>query len=93
MRPTAAAGAAVMGQFIDASELVLGEPMNGTDDAPLTSQSIADVLSAWRAAERRLEELVAGSDEWRRLQAEIDALRGRHDALFQAAERREDGIV
>lgn len=81
------------GQFGDASEWMLGESMNGTDDAPPESQSIGDVLSAWRAAERRLEELVAGSDEWRRLQDEIDALRGRHDLLFQAAERREDGIV
>jgi hypothetical protein len=44
---------------------------------------IADVLSEWRRAERRLVELDPASDEARRLTEDIALLRDQHHTLFE----------
>jgi PAS domain-containing protein len=44
---------------------------------------IADVLAEWRMAERRLVEIDPGTDEGRRIAAEVDQLREQYQVLFQ----------
>ncbi len=46
--------------------------------------SAGQALAAWRAAERRLEELLPGSPDWERVQQEVASLRGEYRRLFQA---------
>jgi hypothetical protein len=70
----------------------VAEQMRDTAGHALEPRSITDVLSAWRAAERRLEGLHAGSEEWQSLQDEIETLRGRHGTLFRAADSEEGGL-
>ncbi len=53
-------------------------------DAQATVYGLGDVLTAWRAAERRLEEIAAGSPEWRSVRAEIMTLRDSYDDLFRS---------
>lgn len=49
---------------------------------------IADVLSEWRAAERRLVELEPGSAEAERVQADIALLREQHRRMFDRSRDR-----
>lgn len=48
---------------------------------------ICDVIAAWRAAERRIAELVEGDPDRDRLQAELVGLRALHHGLFEARMR------
>ena len=52
---------------------------------------IADVLSEWRAAERRLVELDPEDDEARRLSDQIALLRDQHSYLFDRKRKRPAG--
>ena len=46
--------------------------------------ALTELLGEWRAAERGLAKLQLGSDEWARLQVEIDGLRQRYQEAFDA---------
>jgi PAS domain S-box-containing protein len=74
----------------DGSFAAVLEPIDERVDARSTAVVVGDVLAAWRAAERRLEEVVPDSSEWQHLQTEIRALRDRYQDLF-AARRAEPG--
>ncbi|MFL5756206.1 MAG: hypothetical protein ACJ77N_07870, partial [Chloroflexota bacterium] len=52
--------------------------------APDTMFGLGDVLTAWRAAERRLETITADSPEWSNVQQEITRLRETYQKLFEA---------
>lgn len=49
---------------------------------------IADVLGEWRAAERRLADVDAESDEGRAIQHDVDVLRAQYQQLVRAKERK-----
>jgi len=59
------------------------EPVEAPTEAPPAVYTAGEVLSAWRAAERRLETLTPQSTEWTRAAAEVDELRDRYQQLFQ----------
>ena len=59
------------------------EPFEAPTDAPPAVYTAGEVLSAWRAAERRLDTLIAGTSDWEIAAAEIEELRGRYQELFQ----------
>jgi hypothetical protein len=44
---------------------------------------VGDVLAAWREAERRLESLEPGTQEWLDAQDEVSWLRERHATVFR----------
>lgn len=69
----------------DGRLLAVLEPVDEPLDAPRTIYTAGDVLSAWRAAERRLQALVEGGGEWAAVTAEIEELRGRYQQLFRQA--------
>ena len=48
---------------------------------PPRMYTIGAVLSAWRAAERKLENIVSGSEEWKAAQAEIDYFRAEYQRV------------
>jgi len=50
----------------------------------LVFSSAGQALTAWRTAERRLEDLVPGGVEWERVQAEVALLRSEYRRLFEA---------
>ena len=50
---------------------------------------IADILTDWRSAERRLVDLDPDSEEGREVAAEIELLRRQHHALFRVAVKRQ----
>ncbi len=58
-------------------------PLDAPPDAEWTVNGLGDVLTAWRAAERRLEEIASGSPEWRNVTAEIMTLRDACHDLFR----------
>ena len=63
-------------------------PGDGAPDAaPTIYTTTGEVLAAWRAAERRLEELVPDGPEWRRLEAEIAGFRDEYRRLFEIRAR------
>lgn len=51
--------------------------------------SIGAALAAWRAADRRLEELEAGSAERQEVERDVARLRAEYRRLFDAANRRD----
>lgn len=59
-------------------------PLEARPDAEATVYGLGDVLTAWRAAERHLEEIASGSPEWRSVTAEIMTLRDSYHDLFRA---------
>ena len=67
----------------DGTFLAVLEPVSAPVDAPPRTFTAGDVLAAWRAAERRLTELVEGSHEWAGVNAEIEAFRRQYQELFQ----------
>ena len=58
------------------------EPTVGRLDAAPTLFTAGEVLAAWRAAERQLSEVTAGSSEEAKLRADIEAFRARYQELF-----------
>ncbi len=61
-------------------------PSSGTVGLPTSLFTIGQILSVWRAAERRLEAVETGSAEWAAIQTEIEAFREQYQRLFAAAE-------
>jgi PAS domain-containing protein len=53
-------------------------------DRPASWFTTGQILSTWRAAERRLEAVVQGSAEWDAIQVEIEAFREQYQRLFAA---------
>jgi PAS domain S-box-containing protein len=62
--------------------------VEGSPQAPPSVFSVGAVLRQWRAAERSLAELHPGSEEWARLQSEIDLLRAQYQELFRSVSPR-----
>jgi len=60
------------------------EPSDIEVASPSRVQTAGDVLAAWRAAERRLETLVSGSDEWKAARAQAEHFRSRYQKVFAA---------
>ena len=58
--------------------------------APPRMYTAGAVLSAWRAAERSLENVAPGSDEWQAAQAEIDYFRAEYQRVARAASGQPD---
>lgn len=58
--------------------------VEGSPEAPPSVYTVGTVLREWRAAERRLAELVEGTPEWKRTLGEIELLRGRYQELFKS---------
>jgi PAS domain S-box-containing protein len=59
------------------------EPVAAPTDAPPVVYTAGQVLTEWRAAERRLQEIPEGTAEWRAVQHDIDVFRGRYQAMFK----------
>ena len=51
--------------------------VDGSPHAPVSIYTVGDVLREWRAAERKLAELVPGTSGWARTLNEVDFLRDR----------------
>jgi PAS domain-containing protein len=60
---------------------IIIEKVEEPADRPPRMYTIGTVLSAWRAAERRLERVVPGSGEWDSAQAEIEYFRAEYRKL------------
>jgi len=60
------------------------QPVDGSPQAPPSVFTVGTVLRQWRAAERSLAELQAGSEEWTRTLGEIEMLRDRYQELFRS---------
>ena len=58
------------------------EPTAGSVDLKPSIFTAGDVLAAWRAAERRLAEVIAGSQEAESIRAEIEGFRMRYQEFF-----------
>ena len=52
--------------------------------------TVGSVLSAWRAAERKLEKVIPGSEEWNASQAEIDYFRSEYRRVARGASDQAD---
>jgi PAS domain-containing protein len=59
-------------------------PSSGAADRPASWFTTGQILSTWRAAERRLEAVIDGSAEWDAIQVEIAAFREQYQRLFAA---------
>ncbi len=67
-------------QADDTYEIIL-EPSAEQVDEPPRTYTLGAVLSAWRAAERKLATLDAGRPEWAAAQAEIEHFRSEYQRL------------
>jgi PAS domain-containing protein len=65
-------------------------PVGGAAEAPQTYFTVGDVIREWRAAERKLSSLAAGSPDWASTMSEIELLRTRYQELFRSVTRSED---
>jgi PAS domain S-box-containing protein len=63
------------------------EPLGQTVVTATTIRTVGDVLTQWRAAERRLEVVEPGSDEAATINAEVEALRARYHELVDGRRR------
>jgi PAS domain-containing protein len=73
----------------DGSYLAMIESASGELDRPASIFTLGDVLSKWRAAERRMDALEVGGEEWQAVQSEIASLRDRYQKAFAARARAE----
>jgi PAS domain S-box-containing protein len=64
--------------------LIVLVPVRGGADTAPTVYGLGDVLTAWRAAERRLVAIQEGTAEWRTVSAEISTLRAMYQAVFRS---------
>jgi PAS domain S-box-containing protein len=62
---------------------VLLEPSEEAVTQPPRTYSVGAVLSAWRAAERKLEAIVPGSEEWAAVEAEVEYLRDEYQRVVR----------
>jgi hypothetical protein len=72
----------------DGRYMVLLEELEGSTARPTVMYTNGEVLSQWRAAERRLDELVPGTDDWANAQSEIELWRSTYQALFRRLTRK-----
>ncbi|HEY4227546.1 MAG TPA: PAS domain-containing protein [Candidatus Limnocylindrales bacterium] len=61
-------------------------PVEGSPHLPVSAYTVGAVLKEWRAAERKLADLVPGTPAWARTLVEIQFLRDRYQELFSVAE-------
>lgn len=71
----------------DGRYLAMLEAAGGELDRPTAVFTLGDVLTQWRAAERRLETLEVGGEEWQAVVSDITSLRDRYQRIFQAKSR------
>jgi PAS domain S-box-containing protein len=64
------------------------ERISGPASGPVALRTMGAVLAAWRAAERRLESLEPGSQEWTEAQDEVAWLRDQHATVFRQQRER-----
>ncbi len=69
----------------DGRLLAILEPTGDSTDDPTAVYTAGQVLAEWRAAERHMADIPAGSAEWRATQAEIELFRSRYQELFRDA--------
>jgi hypothetical protein len=72
----------------DATFEVIIERADEAVTHPPRTYTVGTVLSAWRAAERKLETVVPGSEEWRSAQAEIEYFRSEYQRVARGASER-----
>jgi PAS domain-containing protein len=66
----------------DGRFVAIMEEVGSATDAPAVVYTAGQVLAEWRAAERRLAEIPAGSAEWRAVTRDIEIFRARYHSLF-----------
>ena len=64
-------------------------PVAGMVSAPRIVFTVGHVLSEWRAAERRLEELHPDSPDWESVRADIELFRAEYRRLFETQSQSE----
>jgi hypothetical protein len=74
----------------DGSFEIIFERAGESVSEPPRMYAVGVVLSAWRAAERRLEEVIPGSEEWRAAQTEIDYFRAEYQRVARGASGQRD---
>jgi PAS domain-containing protein len=77
----------------DGRYLIAIQPIRESASQPSTLYTMGRVLSAWRAAEKRLEEVPPGSAEWIRTQAEVDAFREEYRRRFDERLKQSDSQI
>ena len=63
------------------------EPVPANPGGAASVRTVGAILAAWRAAERRLETLAPGSNEWMAAQEEVAWLREQHATVFREHDR------
>lgn len=74
----------------DGGFLIALQPIREAASQPTTLYTMGRVLSAWRAAEKRLETIEPDSAEWKRTQDEIDTFRDEYRRRFDERIKRGD---
>jgi hypothetical protein len=74
----------------DGGFVVSLKPIREAPTQPTTFYTMGRVLSAWRAAEKKLETVEPGSSEWTRTQAEVEAFRNEYRRRFDERLKRTD---
>ena len=72
---------------LELRHLMLLPPVEHAIERPTTKVSISEVLTAWRAADRDLNDILEASPDWPRVHAEVLGLRAVYHRLFD--ERRD----
>jgi hypothetical protein len=70
----------------DGTILAVLEPIKAPVEAATTLYTAGELLQSWRAAERRLSDVIQGSDEWMTISAEVDRFRILYQDLFRTRE-------
>ena len=65
------------------------QPVAGGERHARKVYTIAEVLRAWRTAERELQEVAVGTPEWTELVTEVEELRSEYQRLFARGQRPE----
>jgi hypothetical protein len=67
---------------LELRHLMLLPPVEHAIERPTTKVSIGEVLTAWRAADRELNEILEDSPDWLRVHAKVTGLRAEYQGLF-----------
>ena len=85
-------GHVVHAPAIDAPDLATVGEVQRTTDRPVPKSGIQEVLAAWRAAERELDDVPENSPEWSGIHAKLVGLRASYQQLFtEFRDRRPSG--
>ena len=71
----------------DRAVAVADAPPHLDVDRRASALALAEILSDWRAAERRLDQLVMDGLDWTEAEAEVASLRAAHQRLFAELKR------